>query len=211
MPELKIPRRGLMLVLSSPSGAGKTTIARALLGRDSGIAMSVSCTTRPKRPEEKEGRDYHFIDETAFDRQAREGAFLEHAKIFGNRYGTPKVAVENALKAGRDLLFDIDWQGNRALKKLVGDDLVSVFILPPSMETLDHRLRARAQDAEDVVRKRMARAEDEISHWDEFDYLIVNENLEESVEAVHAILKAERLRRTRQTDLPDFVCRSRKS
>ncbi|MCE2510183.1 MAG: guanylate kinase [Alphaproteobacteria bacterium] len=205
MPKPEIPRRGLMLVISSPSGAGKTTIAHALLQRDPGIAMSVSYTTRPKRPGETDGKDYHFVNLEAFNRMVAEGAFLEHAEVFGHAYGTPKEAVEASLKAGRDLLFDIDWQGNRQLRDAGDGDLVSVFILPPSTEELNRRLHNRAQDSEEVVAARMARAADEISHWEEFDYVVVNDDVAASVEAICSILKAERLRRARRVGLGHFV------
>lgn len=194
-----------MLVISSPSGAGKTTIAHELLRRDSGIAMSVSYTTRPKRPGETDGKDYHFVDAKTFARMVGEDAFLEHAEVFGHAYGTPKEAVETNLKAGKDLLFDIDWQGNRQLCAAADSDLVSVFILPPSTDELNRRLHTRAQDSEEVVAARMAKAAGEISHWEEFDYVVVNDELEASVAALFSILKAERLRRTRQKGLGDFV------
>jgi len=205
MPKLEIARRGLMLVLSSPSGAGKTTIARALLERDSNIAMSVSYTTRPKRPGETEGKDYHFVDAAAFAEMVKAGAFLEHAEVFGNAYGTPKAEVAASLNAGRDLLFDIDWQGHRELKQMADGDLVSVFILPPSTEELARRLHIRAQDSEEVVQRRMGKAEGEIRHWDEFGYVVINDDLEESIAAILSILRAERLRRERRTGLRDFV------
>ncbi len=205
MPKPDIPRRGLMLVISSPSGAGKTTIAHELLRRDSLIAMSVSYTTRPKRLSEAEGKDYHFVDAKTFEQMVAQRAFLEHAEVFGHAYGTPKAVVEASLKAGKDVLLDIDWQGNRQLRGVADGDLVSVFILPPSTEELNRRLHMRAQDSEEVVQKRMAKAAGEISHWDEFDYLVVNDDLEESVEAIVAILKAERLRRERRIGLSDFV------
>ncbi|BAI72270.1 guanylate kinase [Azospirillum sp. B510] len=200
-----IHRRGLMLVLSSPSGAGKTTIARGLLERDGGITMSVSVTTRPMRPGEVEGVDYYFIDQPRFDRMAETGDLLEHARVFGNCYGTPRVAVEDALGAGRDVLFAIDWQGAQQLAQNTRDDLVSVFVLPPSVSELERRLRGRGQDSEEVIANRMAKASNEISHWPEYDYVIVNSDVEESIAAVEAILHAERLRRRRQIGLPEFV------
>ena len=200
-----IHRRGLMLVLSSPSGAGKTTIARGLLERDAGITMSVSVTTRPMRPGEAEGLDYYFIDQHRFDHMAETGDLLEHARVFGNCYGTPRVAVEDALGAGRDVLFAIDWQGAQQLAQNARDDLVSVFVLPPSVGELERRLRGRGQDSEEVIANRMAKASNEISHWPEYDYVIVNSDVNESIAAVEAILHAERLRRRRQVGLPEFV------
>ena len=205
----KILRRGLMLVLSSPSGAGKTTIARALLKRDDNISMSVSTTTRSKRPGEVSGRDYQFVDLTTFNLMVNRQELLEHAKVFGNYYGTPRALVEASLSEGRDVLFDIDWQGTQQLAESARDDLVTVFILPPSTEELNRRLHSRAQDPEDLVAARMAKASDEISHWAEYHYIIVNRDLDESVSAVHAILNAERLRRERQVGLTDFVKRLR--
>ncbi|WP_207458849.1 guanylate kinase [Azospirillum sp. SYSU D00513] len=200
-----ITRRGLMLVLSSPSGAGKTTISRRLLDRELGITMSVSVTTRPMRPGEVNDVDYHFIDMPEFDRMVEAGELLEHARVFSNCYGTPRAAVEKALSGGRDVLFDIDWQGTQQLAQNARDDLVSVFVLPPSGEELERRLHSRAQDSAEVIAQRMAKASDEISHWAEYDYVIVNRDLEESVSAVQAILRAERLRRRRQVGLPQFV------
>jgi guanylate kinase len=204
-----IARRGLMLVLSSPSGAGKTTISRELLARDGGLVMSVSVTTRPRRPGEKEGRDYRFIDPTSFNLMVNRRELLEHAKVFGHYYGTPRAPVEEALAEGRDVVFDIDWQGTQQLKQTARDDLVSVFILPPSMAELDRRLHTRARDPEDVVAARMAKVVDEVSHWAEYDYIIVNREVEESVKNVQSILAAERLRRERQIGLTDFVKRLR--
>ncbi len=201
----KIGRRGLMLVLSSPSGAGKTTIARRMLQRNSSLTMSVSVTTRPPRPGEVDGVDYHFIDHAAFERMVVEKQLLEHARVFGNYYGTPKAPVEAALANGRDVLFDIDWQGTQQLAEAARDDLVSVFILPPSTAELERRLMRRAQDSLEVVAGRMAKAADEMSHWAEYDYVIVNEDIESSVADVEAILRAERRRRTRQIGLGDFV------
>lgn len=200
-----IERRGLMLVLSSPSGAGKTTISRALLTRDGGLMLSVSATTRPKRPGETEGVDYVFMDQARFDGMVRDGAFLEHATVFGHCYGTPSGPVEAALDAGRDVLFDIDWQGAQQVAEKAREDLVSVFILPPSTAELERRLHTRAQDSDDVVRARMAKAADEMSHWAEYDYIVVNEEVEASVAAVGSILEAERLRRERRIGLHDFV------
>jgi guanylate kinase len=202
-----IRRRGLMLVLSSPSGAGKTTLSRKLLAADANIKLSVSATTRPMRPGEEHGKDYHFIGAEEFAAWVADGRFLEHASVFGNRYGTPSHLVTDALSAGRDVLFDIDWQGTQQLKEKVRDDLVSIFILPPSHDELERRLRARAQDSDGVVAARMAKAADEISHWPEYDYVIVNSQLEKAMAEVQAILNAERLRRTRQTGISEFVSR----
>ena len=201
----KIARRGLMLVLSSPSGAGKTTISRRLLDRDPGITLSVSVTTRPMRPGEQPGVHYYFVDMPEFDRMAGQGELLEHARVFGNCYGTPRHAVETALSAGRDVLFDIDWQGMQQLAANARADLVSVFVLPPSGTELERRLHARGQDSAEVIAQRMAKASDEISHWGEYEYVIVNNDVDESVQAVQAILRAERLRRTRQVGMPAFV------
>ena len=200
-----IRRRGLMLVLSSPSGAGKTTLSRRLLESDSGIVMSVSATTRPRRPNELEGRDYFFVTAERFGEMERQRAFLEHADVFDHRYGTPEKPVMEALAAGRDVLFDIDWQGTQQLKERVRDDLVSVFVLPPSHEELERRLRTRAQDAEDVVARRMAKAADEISHWPEYDYVIVNDDVDRAHAKVVAVLEAERARRTRLVGVGEFV------
>ena len=198
-------RRGLMLVLSSPSGAGKTTIARALLTADAELSVSVSVTTRPPRPGEVDGEDYTFVDADAFARLAAEGRLMEHAVVFAHRYGTPRQPVEAALAAGRDVLFDVDWQGTQQLAQNARDDLVSVFILPPSVEALEGRLKDRAQDSKAVVRRRMAEAASEMSHWREYDYVIVNDVVADSVARVRAILAAERTRRDRQTGLAEFV------
>jgi len=205
----EIERRGLMLVLSSPSGAGKTTISRLLLERDKKISLSVSVTTRTKRPGEVEGRDYYFVDPTEFNLMLNRQELLEHAKVFDHYYGTPKAPVEEALSAGKDVLFDIDWQGEQQLKQSARTDLASVFILPPSTEELARRLQQRAQDPADIVAARMAKAPDEISHWPEYDYIIINYDIEESVAQVQAILAAERLRRERQIGLTEFVKRLR--
>ncbi len=209
MPSPDITRRGLMLVLSSPSGAGKTTITRGLLERDEGISMSVSVTTRPKRPDEVAGVDYYFVDPTDFNLMMNRDELLEYAKVFGHYYGTPRGPVEQALSAGRDVLFDIDWQGTQQLAQNAPKDLVSVFILPPSTAELEQRLRTRAQDSAEVVAQRMAQAADEMSHWPEYDYIVVNREVDESVAAVEAILVAERLRRDRRVGLADFVKRLR--
>lgn len=200
-----VARRGLMLVLSSPSGAGKSTIARAILERDSHIAMSVSCTTRPPRPGEVDGKDYHFVSVEKFQDMVGKGEFLEHARVFDNFYGTPRQPVEAALASGRDVLFDIDWQGTQQLGQNARADLVTVFILPPSVEELERRLRTRAQDTDEVVKKRMAKAGDEMSHWFEYDYILLNTEVERSIARVGAILDAERLRRDRQVGMAGFV------
>ena len=200
-----IHRRGVMLVLSSPSGAGKTTISRALLEREENLTMSISATTRPKRPGETAGVDYIFVDPTAFNLMVNRQELLEHARVFENYYGTPKAPVEAALSAGKDVLFDIDWQGTQQLSENARDDLVTVFILPPSTQELERRLNTRAQDPAEVVAKRMARAADEMSHYPEYQYVIVNHDIELSVRSVQAILTAERLKRERQVGLGDFV------
>jgi guanylate kinase len=202
---VEVHRRGLMLVLSSPSGAGKTTISRRLLALDTGLTMSVSMTTRPRRPGEVDGIDYHFIDPATFSDMVKRGEFLEHAKVFDNSYGTPRQAVDSALSAGSDVLFDIDWQGTQQLAQAAREDLVSVFILPPDTQTLEQRLRSRAQDSAEVVAHRMSKAADEMSHWAEYDYIIINHDLDDSVNRVRAILTAERLRRQRQVGLAEFV------
>lgn len=194
-----------MLVISSPSGAGKSTIARELLAGDGELTMSVSATTRPPRPGEVDGKDYVFVGKEVFERMVAEGRLLEHATVFGNRYGTPREPVEAALRQGRDILFDVDWQGTQQLKQNARADLVSVFILPPSHRELEQRLRGRAQDSEEVVRHRMAKAADEMSHWAEYDYIVVNRVIGDAVADVRAILAAERLRRDRQLGLSDFV------
>ncbi|MFM9841609.1 MAG: guanylate kinase [Dongiaceae bacterium] len=204
-----IKRRGLMLVLSSPSGAGKTTISRALLERDDNLSLSISATTRPMRPGEKEGVHYHFVDQSRFSQMVAEGALLEHALVFGNFYGTPRAPVDKSLADGRDVLFDIDWQGTQQLAEKARKDLVAVFILPPSTGELERRLHTRAQDSDAEVAKRMAKAADEMSHWAEYDYIIVNTDIEASVRRVQAILEAERLRRERQIGLHDFVAQLR--
>ncbi len=199
-----IARRGLMLVLSSPSGAGKTTLSRMLL-EDPAVMLSISVTTRPRRPGEKDGAHYHFIDRAHFDALVKNGELLEWAEVFGHCYGTPRVPVEQALAAGRDVLFDIDWQGTQQLRERVPSDLVSVFVLPPSARELESRLHSRAQDPKDVIRARMAKAADEMSHWAEYDYVVVNRNLDDTLTELRAILAAERLKRERQTGLSDFV------
>ena len=200
-----ITRRGLMLVLSSPSGAGKTSIARSLLTRDKEIKMSVSSTTRPRRPGEAEGKDYYFVDEEKFKIDINKGLFLEYARVFDHYYGTPLGLVQKLLSSGCDVLFDIDWQGTQQIKAKARDDLVSIFVLPPSTAELEKRLITRAQDTAEVVAGRMARAADEMSHYPEYDYIIVNHELDQSIDAVHTILKAERLRRSRQASLTEFM------
>ncbi len=200
-----IQRRGLMLVLSSPSGAGKTTLSRLLLENDSQIQLSVSCTTREKRPGEKDGVDYKFIDTPSFRGMIERGEFLEHARVFDHYYGTPRPPVEAALDGGRDMLFDIDWQGTQQLKEKARDDLVTVFILPPSTRELERRLITRAQDPADVVARRMSKAADEMSHWPEYDYVVINRNIGESLTQLKSILTAERLKRERQFGLSGFV------
>lgn len=198
-------RRGLMLVLSSPSGAGKTSISRRLLETEDELTMSVSATTRPRRPGEVDGVDYHFIDQTEFQLMINRGEFLEYAKVFDNYYGTPRGPVDAVLSGGKDVLFDIDWQGTQQVADAARDDLVSVFILPPSTHELERRLMGRAQDSAEVVAQRMSKAADEISHYREYDYIVVNRDLDESVDAVRAILTAERLKRDRRLGLTDFV------
>jgi guanylate kinase len=205
----QISRRGLMLVLSSPSGAGKTSIARELLSREKNLIMSVSATTRPKRPSEVEGKDYYFVTPEAFEGMVTRGEFLEHATVFGNRYGTPMAPVEKALAAGRDVLFDIDWQGTQQIDDKMPDDLVKVFILPPSTKDLEKRLTTRAQDPPEVVARRMAEAAAEMSRYREYRYIIINRDLKTSVDEVQAILTTERLRLERQVGLAEFVSRLR--
>ena len=198
-------RRGLMLVLSSPSGAGKTTLSRRLMETDPDVTMSVSATTRPRRQGEVEGKDYFFVSSSMFTGMVQSGAFLEHALVFDNQYGTPKEPVMLALAKGRDVLFDIDWQGTQQLRQRAGDDLVSIFVLPPSHAELERRLRARAQDAEDVVQARMAKANNEISHWAEYDYVVINDDLDSTLDKIKTILDAERMKRGRQTGIAEFA------
>jgi len=200
-----IQRRGLMLVLSSPSGAGKTTLSRGLLDNDSHIQLSVSCTTRPRRPGERDGVDYHFVDKATFRGMIERGEFLEYAEVFGNYYGTPRGPVDEVLNAGQDMLFDIDWQGTQQLRDKGRADLATVFILPPSTRDLEKRLLTRAQDSKDIVAQRMAKAADEMSHWAEYDYVVVNSDIGTSLTSLKAILTAERLKRERQVGLSDFV------
>ncbi|MPZ57520.1 MAG: guanylate kinase [Rhizobiales bacterium] len=196
-----------MLVLSSPSGAGKTTLSRRLLDSDPVIELSISVTTRARRNGEIDKRDYHFIDHARFDAMVRNGNLLEWAEVFGNCYGTPREPVEAALAAGRDVLFDIDWQGTQQLREKADRDLVSVFVLPPSIPDLERRLRSRAQDSDAVIRARMDKASDEMSHWAEYDYVVINHDLDQAFGDVQAILAAERLKRERQTGLSAFVRR----
>jgi guanylate kinase len=203
--ETPIQRRGLMLVLSSPSGAGKTTLSRQLLENDPHIQLSVSCTTRQKRPGERDGVDYRFVDTATFRGMIERKEFLEYAEVFGNYYGTPRAPVDAALTNGRDVLFDIDWQGTQQLEDKVKADLVTVFILPPSTRDLEKRLLTRAQDPKEVVAQRMAKAADEMSHYAEYDYVIVNRDIATSLSNLNAILTAERLKRERQVGLSGFV------
>ncbi|MEO7654440.1 MAG: guanylate kinase [Sphingomicrobium sp.] len=198
-------RRGLLIVLSSPSGAGKTTISRLLLDADPSISISVSATTRPMRPGENDGRDYHFVDAARFEHMVEAHEFAEYATVFNHRYGTPAAPVRDAIEAGRDILFDIDWQGTQQLKQMMRDDLVSIFLLPPSMGELERRLVARGTDSDAVIAERMSRAAGEISHWSEYDYVLVNDDMDRCLGAVRAIVAAERLKAQRQLGLTDFV------
>ena len=200
-----VARRGMMLVLSSPSGAGKTTLSRMLLTEEHNIMLSISVTTRARRPGEVHGRHYDFIDRKKFDQMVKAGELLEYAEVFGNFYGTPRQPVEKALKHGRDVLFDVDWQGTKQLRKHARADLVSVFILPPSSGELARRLHTRAQDDKKVIRARMAKAADEMGHWAEYDYVVINRDLDRAFGDVRAILAAERLKRERQTGLAAIV------
>jgi guanylate kinase len=200
-----VARRGVMLVLSSPSGAGKTTLSRKLLEDDADISLSVSVTTRPARRGEIDGRDYHFINEARFQEMVRRGELLEWAKVFDYYYGTPKQPVDNVLTQGRDVLFDIDWQGTQQLREKAANDLVSIFVLPPSIPDLERRLQTRAQDSADVIHARMAKAADEMSHWAEYDYVVINNDIEIAFAELRAILAAERLKRERQSGLSAFV------
>ena len=200
-----IQRRGLMLVLSSPSGAGKTTLSRQLLDNDKQIQLSVSCTTRQKRPGERDGADYRFVDTATFRGMIERKQFLEYAEVFGNYYGTPRGPVDEALNAGKDMLFDIDWQGTQQLRDKGRADLVTVFILPPSTRDLEKRLLTRAQDPKEIVAQRMAKAADEMSHWAEYDYVVVNSDIGTSLTNLKAILTAERLKRERQLGMSGFV------
>ncbi len=201
----QISRRGLLFILSSPSGAGKSTIARKLLAADTEIDMSISATTRKMRDGEVDGKDYHFVDKTKFQSMVDDGEFLEYATVFDNLYGTPKAPVEQTLSTGKDVLFDIDWQGAQQLNQRAGSDVVRVFILPPSYKELRHRLTSRGTDSKDIIDGRMDRAAAEISHWDNYDYVLVNDDVDACFEKVRAILDGERLRRARQTGLIGFV------
>jgi guanylate kinase len=204
-PAKSVVRRGLMLVLSSPSGAGKTTLSRRLLAEDHGVELSISVTTRQRRLSEVDGSDYHFIDRERYDAMIRNDELLEHAEVFGHCYGTPRKPVETALAGGRDVLFDIDWQGTQQLIAKVRDDLVTVFVLPPSLRELERRLKRRAEDSDEIIRDRMAKAAEEISHYGDYDYIVINHDLEQAFGDVRAILAAERLRRQRQSGLSEFV------
>lgn len=198
-------RRGMMLVLSSPSGAGKTTISRKLMQIDRDIVLSISVTTRPRRRNESNGVDYHFVSKQAFERLRDEGELLEHAQVFGNFYGTPAGPVREQLSQGQDVLFDVDWQGHQQLAENAREDLVSIFILPPSYEELHRRLQARAMDSEEVIRRRMEKAPEEISHWGDYDYVLINDDVDETLATVQGIVEVERLKRHRQIGLPEFV------
>ena len=200
-----VERRGLMFVLSSPSGAGKTTLSRLLIERMAGLKMSVSATTRSMRPGEVDGKDYLFVDKSRFDAMVKGDELLEWATVFDNSYGTPRAPVEAALSSGQDVLFDIDWQGTQQLREKARADVVSVFILPPSAGDLEKRLHSRAQDSDEVIRKRMSRASHEMSHWAEYDYIVINHNVDDAFAEVQSILKAERLKRERRTGLVSFV------
>lgn len=202
---MKTQRRGLMIVLSSPSGAGKTTLTRQLLSENKNMSMSVSATTRRPRPGEVDGRDYYFVDKTEFSNMIEDGEFLEHAKVFDNYYGTPRGPVEESLEKGGDVIFDIDWQGAQQLTQAASGDLIKIFILPPGMQELEKRLRSRASDSDEVIAKRMSKSEAEISHWAEYDYVIVNEDVEVAMAELSAIVIAERLKRERQLWLGPFV------
>lgn len=198
-------RRGLLIILSSPSGAGKSTLSKRLMAWDPTLRFSVSATTRTPRPGEVDGRDYYFKDRAAFEAMVASGQMLEHAEVFGNLYGSPRAPVEAAMAAGRDTLFDIDWQGGQQITQAMGGDVVSIFILPPSIEELERRLRSRGQDTDEVIRGRMAKSEAEISHWAEYQYVLVNENIDRAEADLKTIVQAERMRRDRQPGLSDFV------
>lgn len=202
---MQLQRKGLMLILSSPSGAGKTTISKKILSLDNNLFMSISATTRKMRAGEKDGVDYYFVDQEKFSEMVKKNEFLEHAQVFGNSYGTPAKAVSNQLAQGKDVLFDIDWQGTLSLKEKCGHDVVSIFILPPSMKELENRLRVRAQDDEKVIAERMSKASNEISHWGIYDYVLVNENVEDTVDKVKHILQAERNKKKRLSGLEAFI------
>jgi len=200
-----LQRRGLMFVLSSPSGAGKTTITRALLKNNPDLVISISATTRQRRPGEIDGQDYYFVDISEFNAMVENGEMLEHAKVFGNYYGTPRLPVEQALSRGQDVIFDIDWQGTQQLREIARDDLVTVFLLPPNAKELERRLRSRAQDTEETIRHRMEKASDEMTHYSEYDYVMINNNVDVAIQQAQLILDAERLKRHRTSGLSDFV------
>lgn len=200
-----LQRRGLMFVLSSPSGAGKTTITRSLLKNNADLEISISATTRQRRPAEVDGQDYYFVDIPQFNAMIEAGEMLEHAKVFNNYYGTPRQPVEEALSRGHDVIFDIDWQGTQQLREIARDDLVTVFILPPNAKELERRLRARNQDAEETIRHRMDKASDEMTHYSEYDYVLINNNVDQAIEQAQHILDSERLKRHRLIGLSDFV------
>ncbi len=202
---IELDRRGLMFIISSPSGAGKSTLSRMLLESEPELTMSVSVTTRPPRPGEVDGEHYHFVSHEEFQRLRENDGLLEWAEVFGNFYGSPREPVEKALAEGRDVLFDVDWQGAQQIAEKMGEDVVKVFILPPGADVLHERLKRRAQDPEEVIARRMAEAASEISHWPEYDYVIINDDLERAAEDIRAILRAERLKRHRRTGLHDFV------
>lgn len=203
--EMKLNRRGIMVVLSSPSGAGKTTLTKQILNTSRNILMSVSATTRQPRPGEVDGEDYIFLSKSKFSEMIDNDEFLEYAKVFDNFYGTPRAPVEAALAGGFDIVFDIDWQGAQQLTQAAANDLVKIFILPPNMQELENRLRSRAQDSDDVIARRMSKSENEISHWAEYDYIIINENIKEAIEELNTIVNAERMKRLRQPWLGSFV------
>ncbi|MCB2129282.1 MAG: guanylate kinase [Rhodobacteraceae bacterium] len=203
-------RKGLLIILSSPSGAGKSTLARRLMAWDPSLSFSVSATTRPPRPGEVDGREYYFRSREAFEAMVRSGEMLEHAEVFGNLYGSPRGPIEKAMQEGRDTLFDIDWQGGQQIKQAMEKDVVSIFILPPSMAELERRLRNRAQDSDEVIAGRMAKSMIEISHWSEYDYVLINDDLDRAEENLRTILRSERMRRFRQPGLTDFIRRLEK-
>ncbi len=205
---MELKRRGILIILSSPSGAGKSTLAQRLMQWDPSIRFSVSATTRPPRPGEENGREYYFKTRTEFETMVQRGEMLEHAEVFGNLYGSPRAPVEAAIAAGHDVLFDIDWQGGQQIRNsALAEDVVSIFVLPPSIGELERRLRARGQDSDEVIRARMQKSRDEISHWAEYDYVLINQDIDRAVEETRAIVTAERLKRSRQVGLVDLVRR----